>query len=338
MKKIIAFIVAITMCVGFSSCGESKESKEVKEVQAKIDSLPENYSEDIEEALNNARSSYEALNDEDKEAVDKSRIDNLEISKIQNIVDTLPDDYSIDSEETCKEIISVLNDLDDSLKESLNMEKLDNFNSQRTEKINSLLSSIDSSKEDADSIKKVYDSLNELLTISQAMPKMYLADLDFNGISGKINRLKNTISDINKEIVDYTETSKNLTSYALAVTDITKEEPYYVMQYCINLKEFINDCPSKTYTSQAISAVDDLFSAASSDKLNTYFSWMDIYNAIVDLMTDNQSYFEGYVNIDMDNIYESLDTIKKDFDSIAEKASETDTDDTEEITETTTAE
>lgn len=333
MKKIITFIVAITMCVGFSSCGEPKESEEAKEVQAKIDSLPENYSDDIEEALNDVRSLYEALNDEDKETVDKSRIDNLEISRIQNIVDSLPDDYSADSEENCKEVISVLNELDDSFKESLNMEKLDNFNSQRTEKINSLLSSINSSKKDADSIKKSYDSLNELLTISQAIPETYLVDVDFNEISGEINGLKNTIRKIIGEIGAYTVTSEKLTSYALAVTDITKEEPYYVMQYCINFKEFINDCPSKTYTSNAISAVDDLFHAASSHKLDTYFSWMDIYNAIVDLMTDNQEYFSSYTNINIDNIYESLDTMKKDFDSISEKASETDTEDSEEITE-----
>lgn len=335
MKKIIAFIMAFTMCVGFYSCGESKKAKEV---QAKIDSLPENYSDDIEEALNEARSSYEALDDEDKKAIDKSRIDNLEISKIQNIVDSLPDDYSTDSEETCKEVISVLNDLDDSFKESLNMEKLDNFNSQRTEKINNLLKSIDSSKKDADSIKKSYDSLNELLTISQAMPETYLADVDFNKISGEINGLKSNVIKIRKELEDYVTTVSNLASYTEVIMDITKEEPYVVMQYCINLKKLINDCPLKTYTSRAISAVDDLFDAAADHELDKYYSWVDICDALVDLVTDNQNYFSSYSDIDIDNIYKSLDTMKKDFDSIAEKTSETDTENSEETTETTTAE
>ncbi len=78
-RKIMAMIVALaSMGIVLTGCGVSQEAKDV---QAMIDQMPETYSVEINDDIANARTAFDALNENDKKNVETKRLDDLETSE-----------------------------------------------------------------------------------------------------------------------------------------------------------------------------------------------------------------------------------------------------------------
>lgn len=221
-KKMVVLLASMIMLTGCMS-------SEAKNAQKKIGLLPDSYSEEIEDALSEAKRLYDAL--EDKENVDRKRIDDLENSKIvflvQSAVDLLPEEYSIEAESICKDAIKQLADIDSSLAGLVKTERLNSFNAQRTEKINNLISSMDtkaseSPEEESESVNRNYEIFKECYEIIMAMPDEYLSEFDFETLSAKLSSLVNVIDGIYTKI-ENTPSGDRLTDFTNETLSITSK-------------------------------------------------------------------------------------------------------------------
>lgn len=320
-KKIIS-VLACLMFIVSTGC----MSSEVRDVQNKINALPDTYSLDVEESLNDAKSVYESLEEKDRKSIDKSRIDSLEISKavfeVQSVIDSLPEEYNIDSEESCKQAVSALGNMDSSLKGTVNTEKLDNFNSQRTEKLNSLISTMKSTKgrtpkNEADYIDRDYKALKECHDIIMAMPDEYLSDVDFEKIDKKAGNLKNVMDDVMSRVSSQPsiDTLSDFVKDAQEITDkfsIIGDEGIYAGLAIINLHETVIDYVNgfqfaPNGKAKVRSVMDKFLKSEEDDDIGTYYMTPAYLNdAFIELVAESTETLNLYNNIDFDSKNKTL--------------------------------
>lgn len=70
MKRILSFILILAICLSLCACGKSEEVKSVEEMISSIGEI----SIDSTDLINDARDTYNALSDEDKEKVENASI------------------------------------------------------------------------------------------------------------------------------------------------------------------------------------------------------------------------------------------------------------------------
>lgn len=80
MKKSVFLVLAMAACL-LTGCGGKQISEKARSAQSAIDALPASYSEEAEDAYSNARILYNALTDEEKQDVNKEKLDALEKSR-----------------------------------------------------------------------------------------------------------------------------------------------------------------------------------------------------------------------------------------------------------------
>lgn len=323
-KKIVALLAGMTMLTGCMS-------SEAKNAQEKIDLLPDSYSEEIEDALSDAKSIYDALEDKDKENVDRKRIDDLENSKIvfltQSAVDLLPEEYSVEAESICKDAIKQLADIDSSLAGSVKTERLDNFNAQRNEKINSLISSMDakaseSPEEESKSVDRNYKIVKECHEIIMAMPDEYLSEVDFEKLNSKLSSLVNVIDGIFTKVENMPsgERLSDFTDEALSITkkySLTKESDKIFIDLAVinlyeNVMEYIEAYKYAPHGKEKVETVlSNLLHAYENQDIVSY-SMAPAYlnDAFIELVKENLDSIECYDGID--NIRNNLVSIISD--------------------------
>ena len=126
-KNNLLLAVMCSLCFMSTGC----MSEEAKNIQKQIDTLPESYSEDIDDTINAIRNSVDQLTEEDRndlsvstlEKLENERIDRL-AEKIQKSIDALPDEYSKDIDEKLSEINIAYEQESDEVKNKVKPERL----------------------------------------------------------------------------------------------------------------------------------------------------------------------------------------------------------------------
>ncbi|MCM1133730.1 MAG: hypothetical protein NC340_09700 [Ruminococcus flavefaciens] len=275
---LLASLMLLTATTG---CGVSEEAKSV---QSLIDSFPEEFSDVTEEQLNEAMSAYEQLSDDDKEDVDKTRLDDAHsyfIDSVQSVINALPDECADVTMEQLNEAKEAYEQLSDENKTYIDTTKLDNVENYFTELVSEINTKIDELKFSPakniseSNFEKGYKSIGNIMAKIEKLPPEYDSEIKYDVLKKTIDNLNSDISMLLVDCGNDLTAFQNIQSDIQSLLSMKSGSRYFsstAYSYCTDISDNMSAIKTVPVTSDFKDALDDVKNKALHDEDMMIFS------------------------------------------------------------------
>lgn len=256
MNVIIVAMLLVTCTFMLSGCGKEKMSEQAKSVYDMIAELPEQYSAEADEAIQTARTAYDALSEEEKNTVDISALSNLEQAKYQAQADEI--NSMIDSVKVSNTSFSELSNAKASVSKVMgkivdlpsDTDKLINYD-ELLKKINDISDEYTDTMLNADND---INAMNDIMTKLNYINSSYSASSKYGyacDIASDVSKLSDHLSSVRSKLYTPASDLKDACLYgddfdiSLAVLDIIQDFPEDSCSFYtpyLNATGFVDDC------------------------------------------------------------------------------------------------
>ncbi len=281
-KQIVIISLTLLLAASLTACGMSEEAKAA---QALMDALPSGYSTEIDRQLAEAKEAYEALSDEDKEAVDAAAMEALlaEMQEQKAVeINALIAEYAVASDtvkaaESLTELYEAA-DAYDGDRSQLELAQLHEFHKKTVDNWQKERNKVE---ETFDAIVVVSDHLMTNLHLIVTNPEQYhqtaYAD-ECDAMESALPKLENYWSTAEVNKLDETMQLGNVAHLAFAISYI-RGETYDAETYRAQMKSYTTEAQNMFYdwwTTDFAAAADEVEEAG-----NALNSLLDDYPDLV---------------------------------------------------------